>query len=450
MHGGHGEPLALALGRLLTGQFVKRVCLPHAEFLGLELGGQTLGFGVSPGWGIAVGLCEWVWPRGASPEVLVSRLKGARIAAVETIPGEPILQLRLGDGGVLVWEALGRSANLFLLDAEERVLWAARRLKGPVRNGTLGEAWVPPPPKPGLSAELPPSFDAERFLREEGPRQLLESLVALGRREALATLSREERALRRGLQAVAADREEGDRWNEEATLGNLLLAAGDLNRRGLSAIDVTDWSIAPPAPRQIPLDPALSLKQNAEAIFKRARKGKARKKKTAERAADLEERLALLAPRRESLLQETDLAVLYPKSVPRTMGRSKPQLRRTLPPDVAAVPLPEGFAGFAGKSAAGNDWVSFRLGKGGDFWFHASDYPGCHVVVRNPSRAKQLPPEVERAAALYAARHSGAPPGNRLAVHLSQCKFLRRVPGAPGRVMLSHSRTVFVELPRNG
>lgn len=450
MHGDHGEPLAKALHAVVAGAFVKRVCHPHAEFLGLEVGGETLGFGVAPGWGIAVGLCPWRWPRGATPELLVTRLKGARIVSVEALPGEPVLRVVLAGGGALVWEALGRSANLFLLDADSRVLWAARRLKGPERNGTLGEVWHPPRPRAEGDLSGPSPFDAHVYLREEGPQELQEALVALGRREALAVLDREERSLRRGLQAVEADRSEGERWSEEAALGNLLLASGDLNRRGLSLLEVTDWSQEPPGPKSIPLDPALTVKQNADAIFKRARKGKARREKTAQRAAELEGRLAALAPRREALACEQDVAVLYPKASPRTAGKREPQVRRTLPAGVASVPLPEGFQGYAGKSAAGNDWVSFRIGKGGDFWFHASDYPGCHVVVRNPARAEQLPPEVERAAALYAARHSGAPAGNRLAVHLTQCKYLRRVPGSPGRVMLSRSRTVFVEVPRNG
>ena len=115
---------------------------------------------------------------------------------------------------------------------------------------------------------------------------------------------------------------------------------------------------------------------------------------------------------------------------------------------MASVPLPKGFTGYAGKSAEGNDTVSFKLGRGGDFWFHAEDYAGCHVVVRCPPETEDLPYEVEQAAALYAADHSGAPPGNRVAVVVSRCKYLRRVKGAPGRVMMSSHRTVFVDLPR--
>ena len=59
------------------------------------------------------------------------------------------------------------------------------------------------------------------------------------------------------------------------------------------------------------------------------------------------------------------------------------------------------------------------------------------MVVRCPPKLEELPYDVEQAAALYAATHSGAPPGNRVAVVMSRCKFLRRVPGALGRVMMA-------------
>ena len=61
---------------------------------------------------------------------------------------------------------------------------------------------------------------------------------------------------------------------------------------------------------------------------------------------------------------------------------------------MAQVPLPSGFAGFAGKNARGNDAATFRLGRGADFWFHVADYTGCHVVVRNPDRRESLPEAV--------------------------------------------------------
>jgi len=450
----HPDPAAALASRLhavLAGRFVRRAALPHPLYLGLEFGaGETLGLGAEP---LAphLGLCRWGWPRGITPEVVQARLKGARVASVSALAGEPILRLELASGDALVWEALGRSANLFLLDGAGRVLWAARRLKGPVRSGAPGEIWSPPPPRPaGIPVPEPAPFDPVSYLSEEGPALLREGLLARGRREALAALEREERGLRRSLEAVAAERAEGEDWSRHSELGRALLSAGGLDRRGLESLTLPDYTGPEPREVQIPLDPALTVRQNADALFKKVRRGKARLEKTGARISELEARLAALAARREAAGAEEELERLFVARPGPRPGAPRPQRRRDLPPDVAAVPLPEGFAGFAGKSAAGNDRVSFRLGRGEDLWLHASDYPGCHVVVRNPARLEQLPPAVERAAALYAARHSGAPPGNRVAVLVSRCKFLRRVPGALGRVALSRSRTVLVELPRDG
>jgi len=451
VHPDHAAALASRLHATLAGRFVRRAVLPHPLFLGLEFGaGETLGLSAEPE-GAHLGLCRWGWPRGNPPQVVQARLKGVRIASVSALPGEPLLRLDLAGGDAVVWEGLGRSANLVLLDGGGHVLWASRHLKGPVRNGSPGEMWVPPPPRrSGTPIPAPPPFDPAAYLSEEGPSLLRERLAARGRQEALALLDREERGLLRSLAAVAAERAEGEDWSRCSELGRALLTAGGLDRRGLESLALPDYSGPEPREVVIPLDPALSLRQNADVFFKRVRRGKARLEKTGARLAELETRRTTLASRREAVAAEDDLERLFPARPGRTPGAPRPQRRRDLPSDVAAVPLPDGFAGYAGKSAAGNDRVSFRLGRGEDVWLHASDYPGCHVVVRNPARLEQLPPAVERAAALYAARHSGAPPGNRVAVLVSRCKFLRRVPGALGRVALSHSRTVLVELPRDG
>lgn len=450
MHPDRAAALAGALKEAAAGRFLRRVCLPHAWYLGLEFSeGGTLGFSADPE-GPEVGLCPFAWPRGGAPEVLQARLKGSRVGSVSAHPGEPIVRLDFAAGGALVWEALGRSANLLLLDEAGTVLWAARHLKGPRRAGVPGERWEPPTPRPGPPPAEPAPFDAAAHIAGEGPAHLHRRLVELGRKEALAALERRERGLRRSLEGLAQDRDEGAAWAALAPLGQALLTSGDLDRRGLSALEVTDWSADPPAPVRLDLDPALSLRQNAEALFKKVRRGKARLERTAQRAREVDTALAEFDARRAALQAEEDLSRLFPARAARPAGKPVQQRRRELPPEVASVPLPGGFAGYAGKSASGNDAVSFRIGKGADFWFHAEDYPGCHVVVRNPTRLEGLPPEVERAAALYAARHSGAKAGARIAVMVSRCKFLRRVPGAPGRVMVSTSRTVLVELPRDG
>lgn len=439
---------AQALDARLGREFLGKVLRPDPWTLGFELPGSgTLGFCWEPA-ALAVGLCGWRWPRGAPEEILVRHVQGAIVEGVTAVPGEPILRLALKGETchALVWEGIGRSANLLLLGEEDVVLWSGRLLKGPVRSGRTGERWAPPPARPPASDEAPDEASGEEVL-VSGAERLLAGLVERGRRAALSRIDQRTRALARKVDALEGDRGEGATWLALEPLAQALLATGDLNRRGDTSRRVWDYTQDPPAEVDLALDPARTVRENAADLFRKVQRGKARQALVEEHLAAARREMDALPARRAELEACTDLAVLFPGG--KRAARVAPaQARRTLPPGVASVPLPKGFTGYAGKSAEGNDTVSFKLGRGGDVWFHASDYAGCHVVVRLPPKTEDLPYDVEQAAALYAAAHSGAPPGNRVAVVVSRCKFLRRVKGAPGRVMMSSHRTVFVDLPR--
>jgi len=441
--------LAETLQARLCGTYLGRACRPDPWTLGFEMnGGLTLGFCWEPA-SLAAGLCAWRWPRGSPEEILTRHGQGARVEGVQALPGEPILRLELSGHAAraIIWEAIGRSANACLLGEGDLILWSGRLLKGPLRTGRTGEPWTSPPDRPARADDRTVTTDASTDLLGQGPDRLMEGLLSRGRRAALARLDQRAKAIRRKIDSLESDRSEGAAWAALEPLAQSLLTSGDLGRRGESERRVWDYTRDPPAEITVPLDSAKSVRENAEDLFHKVHRGKARMAATQEHAQAAQQELDNLPEQRARIESCTQLAALFPEGR-RTTRVGPLQARRTLPQGVAAVPLPGGFVGYAGKSAEGNDTVTFRLGRGGDFWFHAEDYAGCHVVVRCPPGIDALPFEVEQAAALYAAAHSGAPPGNRLSVALSRCKYLRRVKGSPGRVMMGSHRTLFVDLPR--
>jgi predicted ribosome quality control (RQC) complex YloA/Tae2 family protein len=444
------RPISAVLDGLLRGRAVRRIRRPDSWSLGLDLAsGGVLGFCWDPA-RPAAGICLWQWPKGAPEDALAHHLKGARILGVTAVENEPILRLEVSGGpaGSFVWEPLGRSSNAFLLGESDRILWSGRTLKGDFRTGEPGTTWTPPPPKQPGGVKRSGIEDASAYIEHDGPEALLDGLLERGRRAAISSVGRREKAVKRKRLAVLADRVQGEGWIDAEATANALLASGDLHRRGETLRRVVDYAADPPGTVDVPLDPAKTVLENVDGLFRKVRKGRARMEATRLILEEISSELRTLEAKRAYFEACEDLSVLFPEGR-RVRSDPAPQARRALPQGVAGVPLPLGFAGYAGKSAVGNDTVSFKIGKGSDFWFHAEDYPGCHVVVRNPRRVDTLPPVVEQAAALYAARHSGAPGGNRLAVTVSRCKNLRRVAGSPGRVMISSHRTVFVDLPRS-
>jgi predicted ribosome quality control (RQC) complex YloA/Tae2 family protein len=105
----------------------------------------------------------------------------------------------------------------------------------------------------------------------------------------------------------------------------------------------------------------------------------------------------------------------------------------------------DGYEILVGRADRDNDHLTFRIAKSFDLWFHAADYPGSHVVLRNPQR-KPVPPRSITEAAQLAAKFSQARAGARVAVNYCERKFVSKMKGfAPGQVRLSSFKTVMVE-----
>jgi len=105
----------------------------------------------------------------------------------------------------------------------------------------------------------------------------------------------------------------------------------------------------------------------------------------------------------------------------------------------------DGFEILVGKKAKDNDQLSFKIAKSLDLWMHAADYPGSHVLVRNPNR-QEIPPNTLLEAAQLAAFYSQGRTQTKAAVHYTQKKFVNKPRGAaPGLVSLASFKTILVE-----
>jgi predicted ribosome quality control (RQC) complex YloA/Tae2 family protein len=99
-----------------------------------------------------------------------------------------------------------------------------------------------------------------------------------------------------------------------------------------------------------------------------------------------------------------------------------------------------------GRAARDNDRLTFRIARPHDYWLHAADYPGSHVVVVNHQRQSELPHRTLVEAAQLAAFFSQARADTKVNVHCTQRKFITKPKGAaPGLVRLSQFRTLIVE-----
>ncbi|MEQ1605645.1 MAG: NFACT RNA binding domain-containing protein [Pyrinomonadaceae bacterium] len=105
----------------------------------------------------------------------------------------------------------------------------------------------------------------------------------------------------------------------------------------------------------------------------------------------------------------------------------------------------DGFEILVGKKAKDNDHLTFRIAKAYDTWLHAADYPGSHVIIRNPNR-KEIPVRTLLEAAQLAAFYSDAREKPKAAVNYTLKKFVNKPKrAAPGLASLSSFKTILVE-----
>jgi len=106
----------------------------------------------------------------------------------------------------------------------------------------------------------------------------------------------------------------------------------------------------------------------------------------------------------------------------------------------------DGWEIVVGKTARANDYLSIKVGKPMDFWFHIAGMPGSHVIARHPNHPTKCPREIRRIAAGLAAYFSKARAGGNCTVHWTTCSQVKKRGGAPaGQVLLKKFETMQVK-----
>jgi len=99
-----------------------------------------------------------------------------------------------------------------------------------------------------------------------------------------------------------------------------------------------------------------------------------------------------------------------------------------------------------GKSASDNDVLTFKVARPNDFWFHAQNVTGSHVILKNPKKIISPPkPIIEKVAGIAAfyckAKHSGIVP----VVYTMKKYVWKRKNSPPGLVSIKFEKSIIVE-----
>jgi predicted ribosome quality control (RQC) complex YloA/Tae2 family protein len=233
-------------------------------------------------------------------------------------------------------------------------------------------------------------------------------------------------------------------------IGDLLLANIATAVRDGNKVTITDYYTESAPKLEIEVDENRSLQDEAAVRFRQYTKAKRAAEEIAERLQQIDRETAALDHRLQQLdkiIQSRDEAALesFEKPAP---APKVPAKKRSKPEKIAGVRRylsTDGYEILVGRAARDNDNLTFRVAQPNDLWMHTGDYPGSHVVVRNPTR-KEIPQRTIIEAAQLAGRFSQASEDAKVVVHYTERKFLSKPKGAaPGLVRLSRFRSITVE-----
>ena len=190
----------------------------------------------------------------------------------------------------------------------------------------------------------------------------------------------------------------------------------------------------------IPLDPQLSALENSKKYFAKYNK----LKRTYEALSELILSTKAEIDHLESINTALDIAVSY-----EDLGQIREELieygfikknlsKKGKEKKVKCVPFhyisSDGFDIYVGKNNIQNEELTFKFATGNDWWFHAKNMPGSHVIVKCDK--KELPDKTYEEAAALAAYYSKGRTYEKVEVDYVERKQLKKVTGgAPGFVI---------------
>jgi len=293
-------------------------------------------------------------------------------------------------------------------------------------------AFYPLPP-PAISAE---AFQAALDYAKSPTRQESQPPQDSLLRELKRAVRKKERTIEKLLDWLE-NSTQADVWQTQADL--LMTFQSDI-ARGQDEVVLTN-----PADERdvtISLDPSLSAVENAQSLYKRAKRIRRGHPHVHTRLKRSRRELSLL--QRALKAQENGEAVES-----ETLELLPNRRRKKQPPPKKMIPFRQfevdGFRIWMGKSARQNDAL-LRAASPNDLWMHAKDYAGSHVVIRARGQ-ERIPEAVIEAAARLAALHSKAKSERRVEITMTQVKKVRKPKGAPaGLVNVRDTDTLTVEL----
>ena len=199
----------------------------------------------------------------------------------------------------------------------------------------------------------------------------------------------------------------------------------------------------------IPLDPTKTAQENAQHYFEKYNKLKRTYDATIELLEATREEIRHLESISTSLdiaLSEADLVQIREELC--EYGYIKSHHNGQKKAKITSKPLhylsSDGYHIYVGKNNYQNEYLTFKVATGNDWWFHAKGAPGSHVIVKTNN--EELPDRTFEEAGRLAAYYSKNRNSPKVEIDYIQKKNVKKVAGAkPGFVIYHTNYSMLIE-----
>ncbi|QIK70233.1 fibronectin/fibrinogen-binding protein [Erysipelothrix sp. HDW6C] len=319
-------------------------------------------------------------------------------------------------------EALQTSDDLFIYDNEFHIIELTH----------LNKTAVVKPIMEGLDAFYHDIQERDRVKSHTG--------------DLLKLIRRELKRSRQKLPKLYDDLEKAQDSDHLREYGDLLYAFASHTGNGQSSITLKDFSGNDVT---IELDPRYGGKDNARMYFKRYQKAKTSLKYLEEQIDRTEERIryfdALQTQAEQASVEDAqeindellDQGIVHQRKLKRKSNQKKKKK-----PSYITIQYDDETTIYIGKNNIQNDYISFKLARKEDTWFHAAYDFGAHVLIKTP----ELDEAKIRLCAHFAAYYSKSRLGSSIEVHYTQARNIKKIPGGNlGLVSVATHKSIFID-----
>lgn len=229
--------------------------------------------------------------------------------------------------------------------------------------------------------------------------------------------------------------------------GELLNAYGYSVEEGAKSVEVLNYYTNENV--KITLDENLSPAKNAQKYYdkynKKKRTFEALTKLTAETTDELNH-LESIMNSLDIAMKEADLIPIKEELIECGYIKRKGNVKK---PKITTKPFhyvsEDGFHFYVGKNNYQNDELTFKFANGEDWWFHAKNVPGSHVIVKGDTR--ELPDKIFEMAGALAAYYSKGKEQDKVEVDYTARKNVKKPAGAAPGFVVYYTNYSLIAIP---